>query len=36
MREALRQAEVVGRLSSPLVHFLSRYASFRKKLGRGA
>jgi predicted metal-dependent phosphoesterase TrpH len=36
MRAALKQAEVVGRLSSPLVHFLSRYASFRKKLGSGA
>jgi hypothetical protein len=36
MRAALKQAEVVGRLSSPLVHFFSRYATFRKKLGRGA
>lgn len=33
MRAALKQAEVVGRLSSPLVHFFSRYATFRKRLG---
>jgi hypothetical protein len=35
MRQSLRQSEVIGRLSSPLVHFLSRYASLRKKLARG-
>ena len=33
MRVALKQAEVIGRLSSPLVHLFSRYASLRKKLG---
>lgn len=33
MRAALREAEVVGKLSSPLVHFFSRYATFRKRLG---
>jgi predicted metal-dependent phosphoesterase TrpH len=33
MRAALKEAEVVGKLSSPLVHFFSRYASFRKRLG---
>lgn len=33
MRAALKQAEVVGKLSSPLVHFFSRYATFRKRLG---
>lgn len=33
LRVALKQAEVIGRLSSPLVHLFSRYASLRKKLG---
>ena len=33
MRAALKEAEVVGKLSSPLVHFFSRYATFRKRLG---
>ena len=33
MRSALKQAEVVGKLSSPLVHFFSRYATARKRLG---
>lgn len=33
MRAALKQAEVVGRLSSPFVHLFSRYATVRKKLG---
>lgn len=33
MREALKEAEVVGKLSSPLVHFFSRYATLRKRLG---
>lgn len=32
MREALERSEVIGRLSSPLVHFLSRYASLRKRI----
>jgi predicted metal-dependent phosphoesterase TrpH len=31
-RAALSQAEVIGRLSSPLVHFFSRYATWRKRL----
>jgi predicted metal-dependent phosphoesterase TrpH len=31
-RSALLQAEVIGRLSSPLVHFFSRYATWRKRL----
>ncbi len=31
MRAALKQAELLGRLSSPFVHFFSRYASFRKR-----
>lgn len=30
---ALAQAEIVGQRSSPLVHFFSRYATWRKKLG---
>ena len=30
MKEALSRAEVVGRLSSPFVHFISRYAVWRK------
>ena len=30
MRRALAEGEVVRRLSSPLVHFLSRYAKWRK------
>ncbi|MFQ5942590.1 MAG: PHP-associated domain-containing protein [Anaerolineales bacterium] len=33
MRAALKEAEMVGKLSSPLVHFFSRYATFRKRLG---
>lgn len=33
MRSALETAEVVGKLSSPLVHFFSRYATWRKRLG---
>jgi predicted metal-dependent phosphoesterase TrpH len=33
MRRALKGAEIIGRLSSPLVHLLSRYASMRKTLG---
>lgn len=33
MRTALRSAEVAARRSSPLVHLLSRYASWRKRLG---
>lgn len=32
MRDALERAEVLGQLSSPLVHFLSRWASLRKRL----
>jgi predicted metal-dependent phosphoesterase TrpH len=35
MRAALHTAEVAARRSSPLVHFLSRYASLRKRWGRG-
>lgn len=31
MRMALQQAEVLGRLSSPFVHFFSRYAKLRKR-----
>lgn len=31
LRAALQQAEVIGRLSSPLVHFFSRYASLHKR-----
>ncbi len=31
--EALRQGELAGRLSSPLVHLISRYAALRRKLG---
>lgn len=34
MRASLRSAVTFGRRSSPLVHFLSRYASWRKRLGR--
>jgi predicted metal-dependent phosphoesterase TrpH len=30
---SLAQAEISGRRSSPLVHFFSRYATWRKKLG---
>ncbi len=33
MKLALSEGEVVGKLSSPLVHFFSRYATFRKRLG---
>jgi predicted metal-dependent phosphoesterase TrpH len=33
MRAALPSAEIAARRSSPLVHFLSRYASLRKRLG---
>lgn len=33
MRSALQMAEIAARRSSPLVHFLSRYASLRKRLG---
>ncbi len=32
-REALAQAEIIARRSSPLVHFYSRYATLRKALG---
>jgi predicted metal-dependent phosphoesterase TrpH len=35
MLSALRSAEIAARRSSPLVHFLSRYASLRKRFGRG-
>lgn len=31
MRAALQEAEVLGRLSSPFVHFFSRWAAFRKR-----
>jgi hypothetical protein len=31
--QALAQAETIGQRSSPLVHFFSRYATWRKKLG---
>ena len=31
--EALKQGRIVGRLSSPLVHLLSRWAWLRRKLG---
>lgn len=34
MRSSLRTAEVAARRSSPLVHFLSRYASLRKRWAR--
>jgi len=33
MQSSLRSAEIAARRSSPLVHFLSRYASLRKRLG---
>ncbi len=33
MRLALEGAEIIGRRSSPLVHFYSRYAKYRKALG---
>jgi hypothetical protein len=33
MRHALQDAEIIGRRSSPLVHFYSRYAKYRKALG---
>jgi predicted metal-dependent phosphoesterase TrpH len=33
MRRALPEAAIAGRRSSPLVHFCSRYATFRKALG---
>jgi predicted metal-dependent phosphoesterase TrpH len=33
MRRALQDAEIIGRRSSPLVHFYSRYAKYRKALG---
>ena len=33
MRAALKEARVVGKLSSPLVHFFSRYATLRKRMG---
>jgi len=33
MRTALRSAEVAARRSSPLVHLLSRYATWRKRAG---
>jgi predicted metal-dependent phosphoesterase TrpH len=33
MRRALEGAEIIGRRSSPLVHFYSRYAKYRKALG---
>jgi len=32
LRRVIRQGEVLGRLSSPLVHFVSRYASLRKQI----
>lgn len=31
-RRALGEAEVIGRRSSPLVHFFSRYATWRKRI----
>ena len=31
--ESLRQGRLVGRLSSPLIHMVSRYATLRHKLG---
>lgn len=34
LKQALLSAEIVGRRSSPLVHLLSRYAAWRKALGR--
>jgi predicted metal-dependent phosphoesterase TrpH len=34
MRAALRSAEIAARRSSPLVHFLSRYASLQKRFGK--
>lgn len=34
MRSALRTAEIAARRSSPLVHFLSRYAALRKRWER--
>jgi hypothetical protein len=34
MKAVLAQAQIVRRLSSPLVHFLSRYAKWRKSLAR--
>jgi hypothetical protein len=30
---SLRQGRLVGRLSSPLIHMVSRYATIRHKLG---
>ena len=33
MRRALQEAEIIGRRSSPLVHFYSRYAKYRKAIG---
>jgi hypothetical protein len=33
LRQALKQAQPQGRLSSPFVHFTSRYAVWRKKMG---
>jgi predicted metal-dependent phosphoesterase TrpH len=32
LRSVIRQAEAITRLSSPLVHFTSRYATFAKRL----
>lgn len=32
-RVALAEAEILGRRSTPLVHFSSRYATWRKKMG---
>ncbi len=34
-REALKRAQIVGRRSSPFVHFYSRYAVWRKRMGWG-
>jgi predicted metal-dependent phosphoesterase TrpH len=34
MKAALLSAEIAARRSSPLVHFLSRYASLQKRLGK--
>jgi hypothetical protein len=31
--DSLAQAQIIGRRSSPLVHFFSRYATWRKKMG---
>jgi hypothetical protein len=31
--ESLRGGKLVGRLSSPFIHWISRYATIRRKLG---